>query len=143
MDLMTIDQNYQQLQAQSQTLAQAFQALAGKLGQAADGGNQQAREWLLDLREIAVNLRDHEAQMAGLLQNLHGYFSSAQNSLPAAPTPSPYPGQTPYPQGGFAPAAPQGGFMGMVGGLLNSGFGRAMEMGAGFAIGDDLINSIF
>ena len=141
MDLMTIDQNYQQLQAQSQTLAQAFQALAGKLGQAADGGNQQAREWQLDLREIAVNLRDHEAQMAGLLQNLHGYFSSAQSSVPAAP--GTYPAQAPYPQGGLAPAAPQGGFMGMVGGLLNSGFGRAMEMGAGFAIGDDLINSIF
>ncbi len=142
MDLMTIDQNYQQLQTQSQTMAQAFQALAGKLSQAADGGNTQAREWLLDLREIAVNLRDQEAQMAALLQNLHGYFSSAQNALPAAP--APYPQQAAYPQRGFAPAAPaQGGFMGMLGGLLNSGFGQAIEMGAGFAVGDDLINKIF
>ncbi len=137
MDLMTIDQNYQQLQSQSQSLAQAFQALAAKLGQAADGGNQQAREWMLDLREIAVNLRDHEAQMTGLLQNLHGYFSSAQS----APTQAP--GAYPAQAGGYAPAPAQGGLGGMLGGFLNSGFGRAMEMGAGFAIGDDLINSIF
>lgn len=142
MDLMTIDQNYQQLQSQSQALAQSFQALAGKLGKEADGGNQQARAWLLDLREIAVNLRDHESQMASLLQSLHAYFSIAQNSSPGGP--GAYPAQAaPYPQGGFAPAAGQGGFTGMLGGLLNSGFGRAMEMGAGFAIGDDLINSIF
>lgn len=141
MDLTTIDQNYQQLQSQSQSLAQAFQALAGKLGQAADGGNQQAREWMLDLREIAVNLRDHEAQMAGLLQNLHSYFSSAQN-LPTQ-APGAYPAQPAYPQSGYVPAPSQGGLGGMLGGFLNSGFGRAMEMGAGFAIGDDLINSIF
>ncbi|MHB8569482.1 MAG: hypothetical protein ACYC97_04695 [Metallibacterium sp.] len=36
----------------------------------------------------------------------------------------------------------QGGLMGALGGFLNSGFGRAIEMGAGFGIGDDLINSI-
>lgn len=137
MDLMTIDQNYQQLQSQSQSLAQAFQTLAGKLGQAADGGNQQAREWMLDLREIAVNLRDHEAQMAGLLQNLHAYF----NNAPSGPTQAP--GAYPTQAGGYAPAPAQGGLGGMLGGFLNSGFGRAMEMGAGFAIGDDLINSIF
>jgi hypothetical protein len=27
--------------------------------------------------------------------------------------------------------------------FLNSGFGRAIEMGAGFGIGDDLINKLF
>jgi hypothetical protein len=36
-----------------------------------------------------------------------------------------------------------GGGGGMLGGFLNSGFGRAMEMGAGIALGGDLINSIF
>ncbi|MHB8311221.1 hypothetical protein [Metallibacterium sp.] len=36
----------------------------------------------------------------------------------------------------------QGGLMGALGGFRNSGFGRAIEMGAGFGIGDDLINSI-
>ena len=36
-----------------------------------------------------------------------------------------------------------GGGGGMLGGLLNSGFGRAMEVGAGIGLGEDLINSIF
>ena len=36
-----------------------------------------------------------------------------------------------------------GGFGGMLGGFLNSGFGRAIEMGAGFGLGEDLINKIF
>ncbi len=31
----------------------------------------------------------------------------------------------------------------MLGGFLNSGFGRAIAMGAGFKIGNDLINKIF
>ena len=31
----------------------------------------------------------------------------------------------------------------MLGGFLNSGFGRAMELGAGIGLGEDLINSIF
>lgn len=35
------------------------------------------------------------------------------------------------------------GGSGMLGGFLNSGFGRAIEMGAGFGIGDDLINKTF
>jgi hypothetical protein len=36
-----------------------------------------------------------------------------------------------------------GGGGGMLSGLLNSGFGRAMEVGAGIGLGEDLINSIF
>jgi hypothetical protein len=31
----------------------------------------------------------------------------------------------------------------MFGGFLGGGFGRAMEMGAGIGLGEDLINSIF
>lgn len=36
-----------------------------------------------------------------------------------------------------------GGRGGMLGGFLNSGFGRAMEFGAGIGLGEDVINSIF
>ena len=36
-----------------------------------------------------------------------------------------------------------GGIGGMLGSFLNSGFGRAIEMGAGFGVGNDLINKIF
>ncbi|HQU01370.1 MAG TPA: hypothetical protein PLI12_02860, partial [Acetobacteraceae bacterium] len=59
------------------------------------------------------------------------------NQQPAYPQQQPYPQQPSYPQ----QYAPQGG--GMLGSLLGSGFGRAIMTGAGFGIGDDLINKIF
>ena len=56
--------------------------------------------------------------------------------------PMPPPAQPQAPQGWGQPPAAQGGG-GFLGSLLNSGFGRAIEAGAGFGIGDDLINRIF
>lgn len=61
------------------------------------GGNTYAREWLSDLRELAMNNIQQEQQGDG------GFLSE----------------------------------------FMNSGFGRAIEMGAGFGIGDDLINKLF
>uniref|UniRef100_E6QAA0 Uncharacterized protein n=1 Tax=mine drainage metagenome TaxID=410659 RepID=E6QAA0_9ZZZZ len=57
MDSATIDQQYNQLQQEAQGVMQSLQTLAGKLKTAADGGNQDAREWLLDLRELAINVQ--------------------------------------------------------------------------------------
>ena len=50
--------------------------------------------------------------------------------------------QTPQsmPQQGYAPQQQGGGFLSS---LEHSGFGQSLMMGAGFGIGDDLINSIF
>jgi cell fate (sporulation/competence/biofilm development) regulator YlbF (YheA/YmcA/DUF963 family) len=152
MDVQTIDQQYQQLQGQSQQTIQALQTLGGKLQAAAQGGDQQAREWFLDLRELAIAFKAEQDQMSMLLQAIHGFVSNqAQNQGYAPPqqqgggwgqSPSfAQPQQPGYPQAqpGFAPQA-QGG---MLGGFLNSGFGRAIEMGAGFGIGDEIINKIF
>ncbi len=144
MDVQTIDQQYQQLQGQSQQTAQALQLLGGKLQAAAQGGDQQAREWLLDLRELALAFRSEQDQVSNLLQALHGFVANeAQLQSQAAPPQQQGWGQPSYPQSqpGYAPPQQQGG--GMLGGFLNSGFGRAIEMGAGFGIGDDLINKIF
>jgi hypothetical protein len=57
MDVQTIDQEYQQLQTQAQGTTQEIRALADKLQNAAQGGNQDAREWLLDLKSIALAFR--------------------------------------------------------------------------------------
>jgi hypothetical protein len=46
-------------------------------------------------------------------------------------------------RGGLFGGSGAGGRGGMLGGFLNSCFGQAMEMGAGIALGEDLINSIF
>ncbi len=148
MDVQTIDQQYNQLQGQAQQTVQALQVLGGKLQAAAQGGDQQAREWLLDLRELALSFRSEQDQVTNLLQALHGFVANQAQMQVQPPASAPQ-------QGGWGPNvgfAPQSGFAqpqaqpaagGMLGGLLNSGFGRAIEMGAGFGIGDDLINKIF
>lgn len=179
MDIETIDRQHDQLQAQSQQTVAQLKTLAQKLQAAREAGNQDAREWLLDLREIAVAMQAEQNQVGALLQALHDFVAnqpaaqavaSVPQTQPAAPQTQPappqpwgppagqpaYPQQPPpgYPQQGYPPPQgypPQQGYPpaypqqsgGMLGGFLNSGFGRAIAMGAGFGIGDDLINSIF
>jgi hypothetical protein len=169
MDVQTIDNQYQQLQTQAQQTVEELKALAAKLQTASAGGNQDAREWLLDLRSIAIAIQAEQNQVSNLLQSLHGFVDNQHQALQVAPSsvpqspwapapqqqpmplpypppqaypPQPYP-QQPYPQ---QPLYPQMGYPqqgGLLGGLLDSGFGRAIAMGAGFGLGDDLINKIF
>jgi ABC-type transporter Mla subunit MlaD len=160
MDVNTIDTAYGQLQSQSQQTVGELKDLAGKLQAAAQAGNQDAREWLLDLRSIALAIQAEQNQVSNLLQALHGFVENQSQALQASvpqsvPQPnwqqSPYPPQNypqqgypqqGYPQQGYQPGGyPQQG--GMLGGLFNSGFGRAILTGAGFGIGDDIINKIF
>ncbi len=156
MDVQTIDQQYRQLQGQSQQTGQALQTLGAKLQAAVQGGDQQAREWLLDLRELALAFRAEQDQVGTLLQSLHGFVANeaqAQAQAQAQYQQPAFAQQQPQQQPWGAPQAgsvqpgqgyppPQTG-TGLLGGFLNSGFGRAIEMGAGFGIGDDLINKIF
>lgn len=151
MDVQTIDQQYQQLQTQAQQTIGQLTNLAGKLQTATQRGNQDAREWLLDLREIALAIQAEQNQVGALLQALHGFVLNQVQQVASLPqtAPGPWAGAPQVPQQGYPPPgyqppgypAQQGG--GMLGGFLNSGFGRALTMGAGFGIGDDLINSIF
>jgi hypothetical protein len=145
MDIQTIDNAYAQLQQEAAQTSQKLQTLASKLQAAAQSGDQNAREWMLDLREIALAVQAEENQVGALLQAMHGFaVSTMQQSQPQyiAPTPG-YPPQVPgypaQPPGYGYP--PQGG--NPMSGFLNSGFGRAVEMGLGFGLGDDLINKIF
>ena len=144
MDIQTIDAQYAQLQGQSQQTVQALQTLGSKLQAASQGGDQQAREWMLDLRELALSFRSEQDQMGNLLQALHAFVAN-QAQFQAAPASG-----VPAPGGGwnsnaYPPqqtiAQPQAG--GMFGNFLQSGFGRAIETGAGFGIGDELINKLF
>lgn len=168
MDIQTIDTQYEQLQTQAQQTAGQLKALADKLKAARDGGSQDAHEWLLDLREVALAIQAEQNQVGNLLQALHNFVANQVPAEPAssvpqtvpAPAQQPAPPQPwgpaqpaaypqpqpaypqPYPPQGYPPAYPrQSG--GLLGGFMNSGFGRAIAMGAGFGLGDDLINSIF
>ncbi|MGH7068245.1 MAG: hypothetical protein ACREFO_17605 [Acetobacteraceae bacterium] len=149
MDVQTIDQQYQQLQTQAQQTIGEIKDLAGKLTAAAQGGNQDAKEWLLDLKSVALAIQAEQNQVGLLLQALHGFVSNQAQAImqPPAQQPGPWgnPAQAPGYQGGYGQpmGGMGGGIGGMLGSFLNSGFGRALEMGAGFGIGDDLINKIF
>jgi hypothetical protein len=134
LDVETVDQEYQELQQESQQLTQAIQAFAGKLQAADQGGNAQAKEWLLDLKGIALQIQQEQLQMQALLQALHGFaVNTLQQSAPVQAAP--------------VQAAPvqQGG--GVLSRFMGGGFGQAMTqgigMGAGFGLADSLINSIF
>ena len=150
MDIQTIDTQYNQLHAQAGQTVQELKDLAMKLQGAAQAGNMDAREWLLDLKSIALAIQAEQNQVANLLQSLHNFVDSQNQGgqqmqqAPWGGQQQPYPQQQPqYPQqnyGGY-PQQQQGG--GFFGELLNSGFGRAIVTGAGFGIGDDLINKIF
>ena len=156
MDVATIDQQYQQLQSQAQETIQEIRDLAGKLSDAAKAGNQDAKEWLLDLKSVALAIQAEQNQVGLLLQALHGFAANQGQALAQVPQQGPW-GGSPQPgmgqgmapgmgggyQGGYGGPGMGGGMGGMLGGLLNSGFGRAMEMGLGFGLGDDLINRIF
>ena len=137
MNIATVEQHYNQLQQEAQGVSQSLQALAVKLKAAADSGNTDAREWLLDLRELAINTQQEQQQTMTLMQSvnqavqndLQGQGSQWQPSFPQTPN------------AGFVPQQPQSG--GFLNSLEHSGFDQAMMMGAGFGIGDELINSIF
>ncbi|MHB1856100.1 MAG: hypothetical protein ACYCPM_01545 [Acidobacteriaceae bacterium] len=141
MDIETIDQQYSQLQNSSQQVFQEMKDLATKLQAESGNGNQQAREWVLDLKEIALAIQSQQQQTMNLLQAIHGFVANQNQGYTAG---YPQPMQSGYAQPGFVPGAPmQGQQRGGLGGFLQSGFGRAMEMGLGFGLGDDLINKLF
>jgi hypothetical protein len=60
MDIQTIDNAYAQLQQQAGQTAQKLQMLASKLQTVAGAGDQNAREWILDLREVALAVQAEE-----------------------------------------------------------------------------------
>ncbi|KXV14672.1 hypothetical protein [Gluconobacter oxydans] len=134
MDVQTIEQTYNQLQQQAQQSAQALQALGSKMQAAAQGGDMQAREWSLDLRELALAFQAEQQQVTNLLQQLHAALANAQQDHGSQTT---Y--QAPTQQAPVQPV-PDNNF---VSNILNSGFARSVEAGAGFSIGNDLIKEIF
>ena len=141
MDVPTIDQAYAQLQSQDQAIVQELQNLAGKLQAAAQGGNTDAREWQLDLRELALAVQAQQQQMNSLLQAIHGMWQAEHDRLQGGAV-QPVQQQPAYAPGGY-PQQQSGGFGSMLHGLLGSGFGQAVAMGAGIGLGEDLISQIF
>jgi hypothetical protein len=127
-DPQTVDQNYAQLQQQAQQTAAQIQSLASKLQAASAAGDPNAREWLLDLKEITLGVQQEQGQVSLLLQSIHSMVDNHVQTM----------AQPQYQQPQY-----QQGSGGMLQQFLGGGFGRAIVTGAGFGIGDDLINKIF
>ena len=151
MDPETVDQNYAQLQQQGQQTTALIQALAGKLQAAAAAGDSNAREWVLDLREITLGVQQEEGQMSLLLQSIHSMVGNHVQAVTPAAQPQyqqpeyqqPQYQQPEYQQPQYQQGAGAMGGMGTLQRFLGGGFGRAIVTGAGFGIGDDIINKIF
>ena len=97
MDVEAVDQEYQQLQQESQQLTQAIQGFATKL-QAA--GDAQAKEWVLDLKDVALQIQQEQLQMQALLQALHGLMVNSMQQVPQAQAAAPVQAAAPQPQQG-------------------------------------------
>jgi hypothetical protein len=149
MDYQTAESQAVQLQQQANQVAQKLRELAERLqAKVADPGV--SRELMLDLREAAIAIQQQNQSSLMLIQQMAQYIHALESNLaamqPQGPMQSPVPlqprgwaGQSwgappyqPYPTG-YPPAT--GGFMGN----LASGLG----IGAGFGLGEDLVDSIF
>lgn len=140
MNLEVVEQQYQQLQAEAQGVSQALQALAAKMQQGGDK-NPDSKEWMLDLKQLALNIQQEQMQVMAVMQAMHQAVQNDMVSTQGGQQWQPGYPQTPQqPQSGY-PQQQQGG--GFLNNLEHSGFGQMLMMGAGFGIGDDLINSIF
>jgi hypothetical protein len=143
-DTDTVDRQFSALQQQAQQTAALIAALAGKLSTAAAAGDPNAREWALDLKEIALAIRDEQSSTTELLQAIHALVDNHVAAVPPAPpayAPPPplYSQPAQYSQPQYQPV--QGG--GALQRFLGGRFGQAIVTGAGIGIGDDLVNSIF
>ena len=128
----TVDSEFAKLQQEADQAGQAVGAFAQKLQAAASAGDTNAREWLLDLKSIGLQIQQEQLQMQSLLQALHD-FTVNQLSTSA--------GQQQYaPQPRYNQQLGAGG--GMFSRFVGGGFGRAIVTGAGFGLGDDIINHI-
>src|ERR1700761_9177057 len=99
METSQIDQAYGQLQAEFQDVARSVQGLAEKLQAAAQAGDNNAREWLLDLKAIALDIKDEQMQVNNLLQTIHRYADASHQQL-----------QQQYAQQQYQQQPPGGGF---------------------------------
>jgi hypothetical protein len=148
-DTETVDRQFSALQQRAQQTATLIQTLAEKLSTAAAGGDSNAREWGLDLKEIALAIRDEQSTTTELLQAIHALVDNhvAATEPPTAPyyPPTAQYAQPPQYQAPYQPQyqqpAPAGG--GALQRFLGGRFGQAIVTGAGIGIGDDLVNSIF
>jgi len=119
MNLQTVEQQYQQLQAEAQGVSQAIQALAAKMQQGSEK-NPDAREWLLDLKQLALNIQQEQMQVMAVMQVMHQAVQNDMAMQQQGGGQQWQPGYPQTPQAGYQNQGQGGGFLSS---LEHSGFG--------------------
>jgi hypothetical protein len=144
-DYQTAENQALQLQQQANQVAQRLKEVADKL-QTKVSDPHLSRELMLDLRETAIAIQQQNQSALMMIQQMAQYIHALESNL-AAMQPQAAPMQPrgwaaqpwgaqpyqPYPTAQYPTAT--SGFMGN----LASGLG----LGAGFGLGEDLVDSIF
>ena len=131
MNEATVDREYERLEKQSHATAELIKNLADKLAAQASAGDANAREWSLDLREVAIAVRDEEQQTRTVISAIQDLVDEEVRQQPQQ--------AARYQQGPYQGYGYGGGFNRFLGG----GFGSALAMGAGFGLGEEIIEDIF
>jgi len=134
----TIDSEYANLKQQADAVTQAISDFSQKLQTAAGTGDTAAQQWLLDLKSLALEVQQEQLQTQALLQAMHDFTVSHLSGATGPQYGAPQPQYAPQPSYNYQ----QGGAGGIFSRFMSGGFGRAIVTGAGFGIGDDIINRI-
>lgn len=134
MDYSMLDQQYNQLQQQTQNNLQALQQVAGRVSAMAPD-NMTGREISMELRGLAMNLQQQQQNVGMMLQQMAQHIQQLEMQMQQSLGQSgvnPNMGQRPWnaPMQGMG-----GGFLGNV----MTGLG----LGAGFAVADNIVDDIF
>jgi hypothetical protein len=131
MDATEVDREYERLEESARKTADTIKTLSQKLAAESSRGDARAREWSLDLREIALAVKDEEQQMRTLLNALDRLADAHARDLA---------NQSAYRQPVYYDSGYRGGY---GGGFFGGGFGQALAMGAGFGLGEEIIDDLF
>jgi anti-sigma factor RsiW len=118
MDTPDVDREYDRLEQSARQTANHIKALSQKL------------------REVAAALRDEEQQMRALLNALDQQAEARAREMAYQANQA---NQAAYRQ----PVYYGGGYGGYGGGFFGGGFGQALAMGAGFGLGEEIIDDLF
>ena len=128
MDATKIDQEFEQLQTEFQDVAKTVQGLAEKMQAAEKAGDTNATEWLGDLKQVAQEVDEEQAQVQKLLLALHEFIGAAAEAHQAAAAedkpPLFAPGHEPAGMGEEQQPAPQQQHHSFLGGMFGGADGR-------------------
>lgn len=136
MDYTMLDQQYNQLQQQTQNNLQALQQVAGRVNSLAPD-NITAREINMELRGLAMNLQQQQQSIGMMMQQMAQRIQQLEMQMQGMNQQGMNPNMQQRPWN-----APVQGQPGMGSGFLGNVM-TGLGLGAGFAVADNIVDDIF